>query len=86
MYEVNWKLRFIVKCLKTSVLPSRAGFYKIDFDSVSFQLNDVEGIGIRISRRSAAKDERRLVLIIDLGDSLQVPAQLAFRLQSIANR
>lgn len=68
-----------------SVLTSRASFNTIDFDSISFPLNDAKDFGIRISRRSAAKDERSLVLITDLGDSLQVPAQLASCLQIIGD-
>jgi len=82
MYEVSRKLLVTVHCLKMSVLTSRAGFYKIQFDSVLFPLNNAEGFGIRFSRRSAAKDESSLVLITDLGDFLQVPAQLEFCLQS----
>lgn len=68
--------------MKMSVLTARAGFCKLEFDSVSFPLNDAEGFGIRISGRSAAKAERSLVRVTGLGHSLQIPAQLAFCLQS----
>lgn len=42
-----------------------------------------QGSGIRVSRKSAAKDEGNLVEITDFGNYFQVPVQLAFFLQSI---
>lgn len=74
--ENDWSEWTVLRCLFW--LPELA-FTK---QFVSFLLNDAEGFGIRISRRSA-KDERSLVLITDLEDFLQVPAQLTFCLQSI---
>lgn len=79
--KVNWKLLVRVSYLKMSALTARADFYEVEFDPVSFLLNDVEGFGIWSSRRSVGRDERSLVLITDLG----VSAQLAFCLQSIGD-